>query len=329
MIMKTREYINVITCLILLTVLSSCRFTEPSTGHSGRANIYYIGELETPGNAYAVSTTWEKAYLSSGSGGLRIIDTGTPHFPAEIDSYESYGIVWDTIIHGNYAYLASGEYGLEIVDIESPFGPEKIGHIETTTGFGIAKAGNHIYLADGMGGLCIIDVSVSHSPTEIGRLHVSGQVAYSVTIDWPQIYVGSRHGFSIVNIENPYSPYEVSYVSLTDVYDIHIAADLAFIAFDGGLRIYNISDLRDPVFVNEIVLTAPARSVTVRGEFAYLALGSQGMSIVRINNPLQLYEVAWYRPYNSIINMVALSGRYIFAADEERGLLILEFSPGH
>lgn len=315
--------------VFITALLFGCRLTDPGSKKPGDSYIYRIGELETLGTSYAVSVSSRKAYIADGAHGLLVVDIESPNFPVTVDHYEGSGIVWDVKTYGDFAYLASGESGLEVIDIESPFGIEKAGSYNTDSAFGLDIAGDYVYLADGMSGVRILDVSQPYSLRELSRIHVEGQIAYSVKLDWPYLYVGTKHGFSILNVDNPHNPYEVHHEDLREVYSIDVADNKAYIAFYGGLRIYDIRDKRRPELLSEKVLISPARSIIVRGDFAYLTLGSGGLSVIRIADPKRPYEVEWYNPTGSEMNQAAFFGRYLCIADGGRGLVILEFWPGY
>ncbi len=327
--MLKKIYYSSMLCIItLFLVVYGCRITDSNGTARPSPYISFVGDLKTPGHTYAVSVSYDRAFLADGVSGLRIIDISSPYFPNEIDKYESNGIVYDVKHRGDYAFLACGESGFKIIDIESPFGPEKMGTYPSVNAFGFDYAGDYVYLADFTAGVRILDISNIFSISEVSRFHVSGQNTYSTAVNWPYLYVSSRYGFSIVNIENVYSPQEIYFESLSYVYEIDIVADYAFIAFYGGLRIYDISDVRNPELRGELILPAPARSVKVRGDFAYITMGGGGLSIVRISNPYQPYEVDWYNPLRAEMNNLALSGRYLYIANGDKGLLIVDFWPG-
>ena len=306
-------------------MIGGCRLTDPNIGDGSKPYIYHISEIETPGNSHAVDLSTNRAYVADGAGGLRIVDISSPHFLLEVDKYEDESMYYDVKYKGNYTYLACGSEGLKIVDIESPFGLEVIGEFETINAFGLDLAGDYLYLADDTEGVRILDVSVVYSIRELSQIHLSGQSVYSVKVDWPYLYVGSRYGFSVVNIDNPYTPYEEYFEQLDYVYDIEISGQYVYVAYYGGLDIYDISNTKEPQLKSRLIQPAPARSVTVRGDFAYLTLGTSGLSIIRITDPSDPYEVAWYRPPDCEMNDAVLSGKYVYIANGGRGMLVVEF----
>jgi hypothetical protein len=322
-------------CKLLLSVLSStflfftgCNLSDTTGTGVNTPYLYHIGELNSQGFAYSLAATDNTVYLADGLGGLRIIDISSPHFPQEMSYFEDNGTYYDLkFAGGDYIYVAAGEAGFKIIDVNSPFGPEISGHFSTDdSSFGLDYAGNFVYLADNTGGIRILDISSHFNIFEVSRIFVGGQNVNNVTLRWPYLYASCRYGFSVIDIENSYNPLEISFEDLPNVYDIDVVNHLAYVAFEGGLKIYDISQPDDPRELSSLLLPASARAIEVRGEFAYLALGRSGLSVVRIANSLQPYEVAYHSPVSAEMSGILLYGRYILIANGESGLLIMEFS---
>ncbi|MBW6515380.1 MAG: hypothetical protein K0B81_02030 [Candidatus Cloacimonetes bacterium] len=328
-LMNINNFYFVLTMLLIIG-LTSCRLGDATGPGTNIPYIYHIGEINTPGFAYAVAASGNKAYIADGIGGLRIIDISMMHFPDEVAYYEDDGVYYDVKFSGgDHAYVAAGEAGFKIIDVNSPFGPELIGQYSTFNAFGLDFAGNYIYLADFTDGIKILDITSTYNVFPISSFSVSGQIVNNVTISWPYLYASARYGFSIIDISNPFAPLEVHFEPLSNVYDIEVMNQLAYIAYEGGLRIYDVSQPSDPQELGFCDLPATARSVQVRGDFAYLAIGSSGLSIVRITNPLQPFEIAYYNPVAGEMSDLLLFGRYLLIANGNAGFLILEFSPGY
>src|SRR5690554_1746019 len=320
-----------VVIIFLSMMLASCKIGD-SVGPGGSSpHIYHIGEIDTPGFAYAVAISENDIYLADGVGGLRIINVTSPHFPQHKNYYEDEGIYYDVKYNGgDYVYVAAGEAGFKIIDVKSPFGPELIGEISTHNAFGLDYAGQYVYLADEMFGVRIFDVSNPFNIYELSNLLVQGQRVNNVTVDWPFLYVASRYGFSIVNIENPIAPTELFYENAPNhVYDIEVIDHRAYLAYEGGLRIYYVYDPYDPELLGFVHLPSTARSVVVRGDFAYVTVGRNGLSIINVSDPQQPYEIAYYNPAAGEMSDAVLQGRYIYLANGETGLTILEFWPGY
>ena len=314
----------------ILFSLVSCRLVDSDgTGHPS-LYIYNIGHIDTSGFAYGVTTAQGKAFVADGYGGVVVVDVSMPHFPVQAVTYADDASYYNVVIgSSDYVFAAAGQEGFKIIDLFSPFGPETIGNYNTYNAYDLDYAGDYVFIADDFGGVRILNISSVHSVYEFSNFNVTGQNVYSVTLNWPHLFVGARYGFSIFNIENLYAPSEIHFEALSIVNDIFVAGHLAYIAHEGGLSIFDISSPNDPQELGFIFLPATARSVSVRGDFAYLTLGREGLSIVRIDNPHQPVEVAFYRHPTGEMSALSLMGRYMLIASGSAGLLILEFWPGH
>lgn len=315
--------------LIVSLLIIGCRLGDVSGSGSTVPHLYHIGELNTDGFSYALTVSGNRVYLADGVHGLRIIDITSPHFPQELDSYEDDGIYYDVKYSGgDYVYVSAGEAGFKIIDVTSPFGAELVGQFTTHNAFGLDYAGQYVYIADFVGGIRILDISNHFNIYEISNFTVDGQHVNNVTVKWPNLYASCRYGFSIVNIDNPFSPVQLHFEELNNVYDIEIVNHLAYVAYEGGLQIYDVSNPEDPQKLGFYHLPATARSIKVRDIFAYLAIGGSGLSIINISNPNQPFEIAYHNPVTGQMSDIEVFGRYLFIANGEAGLLILEFQPG-
>ncbi len=321
--------LNILLLLSGILVLTGCKWGDATGPGTSVPYIYHIGEYNTPGFAYAVDAGGYRAYIADGVSGLRIISIEMPHFPDEIALFEDDGVYYDVKYNGNdFVYVAAGVAGFKIIDVNSPWGPELVGQYSTYNAFGLDFAGQYVYLADDIGGIRILDVSNHFNIYQVSNISVSGQNVNNVTVNWPYLYVSARYGFSIIDINNPYLPHEIYFEPMSNVYDISVVNYMAYVAFEGGLSIFDISQPNNPQELGFCQLPATARSVEVRSEFAYLAIGRGGLSIVRITDPLQPYEIAYYNPAGSEMSDLLLYGRYIFIANGEAGFMILEFWVG-
>ncbi len=291
--------------------------------------LHNVSDLSTQGYVSDLIVSGSTVFLAEGAAGIRAVDVSNPFLPYEKAYNQNIGIVREIKFEGrDYIYAACESDGFKIIDINSPFGFEVVGSYETENAMGLDFRDRYLYLADGIDGVRILDVSIPFSINELSRISVSGQIAYSVTANLPYLYVSSKYGFSIINVDNPLAPVEVHYEIMGEVRDIAISSHYAFVAFDGGLKIFNISNPQDPLELGFIFLPAPAKGITIRGEFAYLAIGNGGISIVRITNPSQIYETAYYIGQNPDMNKIRIAGSYLFIANGGEGMKILDFNAG-
>jgi len=289
---------------------------------SNPINPQKAGSYNTPGSANGVVINGNYAYIADNEAGLRIINISNPINPQEVGSYDTPGFAVKVAINGNYAYIADESNGLRIIDISNPANPQEVGFYDTSgDAGGIAVSGDYAYIADGYSGLVIVNISNPANPQEVGSYFMLGY-AQGVAINGNYAYIAdSWYGLYIVDISDPYNPQHVgNYNSWVEgvVYDGNYAYLIG-----NGLRIFDVNNPANPYevgFYNNTSLVTCG--VGISGEYAYIANGYDGMSIVRNDllvgysiNGIVSYANASNTPLNDItIDLKNNSGAVVASA---------------
>lgn len=322
--------IKIVIIALFAILVGSCRFADDSTGPGIPGHfIYEVGRVSTPGKAYAIDVYGHKVYVADGSGGLTVIDVLNQHYPFVRHSVSTGDIVWDVKYDGNNkAYVADSQSGIKAFDVNYPMGPEVISSFNTSNALGLDLSGNYLFLADGNGGFRIFDVSAPYHITQVSNItNLVTQPVFSVTVKAGYAYLCSRYGFEIIDISNINNPHRVSFETMDYVYDVEIVGNNAFFATQSGLRVYNIGNPDDPRELGIWFSPDTARAVKIRGDYAFVAVGQQGLSIVNIEDINFPYEVTYFNPFGAEISDVYLQGNSIFLAAGDEGVIIIEFNP--
>ncbi|MFA5498442.1 MAG: hypothetical protein WC327_02745 [Candidatus Cloacimonadia bacterium] len=328
---KIDKYLWVAFALIpFMLLFNGCRIVGPDGWGGNQHNIYQVSSIDTPGHAYAVDVYNGYAYVADGVGGLRLFDVTNPYYPKNYGAFDSDGIVYDVKYGGDdLIYLASGSAGVEVVDTFSLFGPRLAGSYMTYNAFGLDYAGKYLYVGDDQAGVRILDVSNPYMIYQMSSKLVSGMNVYNTKLYWPYLFACSRYGLSILDITNQSHPSELYFQNIGYVYDVEVVNHIAYVAYEDGLIIYDLDNISKPKELGFCFLPAIARSIAVRGDYAYIALGQSGLSIVDISDPTHPREIGYYMTANCEMNNIFLGGRYIYVANGAEGLLILEHLGGN
>lgn len=217
-------------------------------------------------------------------GGLIIVDFTSPGAPVELSRVVlpggcGSGTLSDVCkavdVNGDYAYVADFRGGLRIIYVADTSSPREVGHYDLGNyATGVAVSGDYAYVANGNNGLRVIDVSDPEHPREVGTLDALG-FCYDVTVNGVYAYVGSTSGLHVVDISAPSTPIETGFwPKIIDV----------------------------------------ARSVTVHGNYAYVAAGFDGVRVIEVSDPTNPVEVgAEDTPMRAID--VVIGGDYAYVAD--------------
>jgi len=131
-----------------------------------------------------------------------------------------------------------------------------------------------------------------------------------------------------VDISNPFAPTQVGY-HLTEcnwATDVVVAGDYAYVAAGGcHLVILDISEPTNPTFTGMLYKSGLDHGVALDGSIAYLA-GSYGLSVVDVSDPAAPKQVSFY-PTTEVLERVAVSDGYVYAAAQVGGLFILQYLP--
>jgi len=301
-----------------------------------------IGSYDTDDNVWSLTISGNYAYLADGYNGLVIVNIEDPSNPTFVGSYDTDGYPYDVTISGNYAYVAHYSGLLAILNIEDPANPTLSGSYDIDDDAeNVTISGNYAYVASKSEGLIILNIEDPTNPTLAGSYDTDGS-ASGVTISGNYAYLADGYnGLVIVNIEDPSNPTFVgSYDPDTNdeddlgyANDVTISGDYAYVA-DGrnGLVILNIEDPTNLTWVgsydpytdhNEDEEVGYAHDVTISGDYAYVADGSDGLVILDIEDPANPTGVGGYDADGST-QSVTISGNYAYVADFNYGLMMLD-----
>ncbi|MBN8488177.1 MAG: hypothetical protein J0M20_10715, partial [Burkholderiales bacterium] len=93
--------------------------------------------------------------------------------------------------------------------------------------------------------------------------------------------------------------------------------------FMGALHVGDVSDPTDPRLLGSLELPRAAMGVAVSGDFAYVAVESAGLIVVKITNPAMPVRWGAYNTSGSAYDVV-LVGNLAYVADGESGLVIID-----
>ncbi len=285
------------------------------------------GSYQTLGEPQGVTVYRNYAYVADGTSGLRIVDVLTPEHPTVEGGYET-GNARNVALAGGYVYVVNDpctDKCLQIVNASSPDAPFEVGWYNTGWSNDVAVSGDYAYVA-GVNGLSIVDVSNPAAPGPAGNYDPG--TCYSVALAGSYAYVTSSSGLRIVSLSNPSSPSEVaSWNSPAAAMDVTLGGSLAYVAA-GGLYIVR-PELSGPYQVGSYAPGAGEdyQSVAIDGFYAYVADWDGGLRVIDVTDPSDPDEVGFYDPPGGVGRGVAVHLGYVYLANGEYGLFILQFAP--
>ncbi len=177
---------------------------------SNPANPTQTQTFAIPGHGFDIAVQGNYAYVTTGGGGLRIVDISNPSLPSGVGYFNSTlsnGSILGIAVAGNQAYItdcSEDEKSFRVINISNPASPQLV----TSTEIGVS--GTSIYLARNYAYLCgdwgcrVIDLNVPTTLTTTGFYNEFTD-AYQVTGNGIYAYVSDLTGVHILNtaLANP------------------------------------------------------------------------------------------------------------------------------
>ena len=311
----------------------------------------------------AIAVSGSTAYITDRLGNFFCVDVTDPTLPSLLSEIRLEGGEGRSVtVSGTKAYVAAGRGVLEIIDVSDPYAPLSEG-IATTAGqagltYDVSISGSMAYVANGSAGLRVIDVSDPTAPSEY-QAYVLQSSPLAVAEDSSLVYLqGPSTGVQTLDISSPDSPSQFSYLysflpgdiisdGVVDLFDFTGLAEnwlnsgtllQGDIYKDDTVDHLDLSMLMD----NWLMKGSPdnIRSITISGQLAYIANGSDGLQIINISDPaapslLGSFQTEGYAGSIAVSDTLALLADginvYVLDVSDSRSPLLIDTwaSQGH
>ena len=287
-----------------------------------------IGSAPTAGKAWAVELVDGLAYVAADNAGLLVFDVSDPQQPRQIAAYDLGGAAEDVVIRGHLAYVASFDSGLYLFDITHPAQPREIAHLATPgNARGIELDGNIAYVADWTSGIQVVDIANPAQPALIGAYDTIGwswgvrvQGHYAYVLDW-------WGGIAVLDVSDPAAPALAgAYHARGLTQDVAVKDSYAYVANGkNGLQIFDVKNPQNPIWLAGVNVAGDAKSLWLENNIAYLATGENGLVVLDVSNPFEPQQLKQYALH---ADLVRAQGDYIYVADQQRGVAIIDAVTG-
>jgi hypothetical protein len=229
-------------------------------------------------------------------------------------------------IQNNYVYVAALDSGLRILNISDPTNIVEQGHCyapDSAWIWDLFVRGDYAYIAASKNyGFGVANISNPSNPYFISGIPWSDTFQiFDVFVVGDYAYCTADCGLRIIDISNPYSPYSVGACSISTYCNlIFVSGNYAYIG--SPLRIVDVSDPHNPFIIAEY-LDTPLSGIYVVGNLAYIA--SNGVRVWDVSVPTNCQEVGYYTARFMTWNDIYYANDYIYLANGNDGLWILEF----
>ena len=277
----------------------------PGVLFPGNNSITKIGEWGTR-NYLDVAVQDHYAYCAAGYAGLDIIDISNASLPKKTGNYNTPGRATKVFVMGNYAYVADSREGLQVIDVSNPYSPTLAGYYnrEWWNAEAVYVKGKYAYVTSEFEGLDIIDISNPSSPTPVG--------SYNIYENWHYDGIQNVVGVAVSN--------NYAYITLERI----SSWGDKYPEYTGEMHIIDISVPSSPRFAGMYENLNIPMAIQVKGNFAYIGDGSEGLVVLDITDPANPNLVGNHDSRG--IYDLAIDGNYVYLARYSNGLRVLDIS---
>jgi len=174
------------------------------------------------------------------------------------------------ILEGNIAYVtqAAAQPTFDVIDTSVQPTASIQGSVNINTAGGLGKTGNLIFISyynsnNGFAGLYTADVTNQTSPSVLYTQLNTGSSGGVVSIIHPIVLSGNAayipnetNGLLVLDVSNPSAPAIVRTISaLSSINDVAVYNGYLYAADEGGIRVFDISNVLNPVYTKTISTT--------------------------------------------------------------------------
>jgi hypothetical protein len=169
----------------------------------------------------------------------------------------------------------------------------------------------------------MVDVSDPRYPVILGRSAVLPDDVADVAAEGHYAYVANRSGdLRVIDVSEPSTPEVVAVVEREgDATALAVADHRAYVAFDEGWYIFDLSDPEHPTELSYSETPQYIEGITVAGDYAYFAAVGEGLVIADVSDPAHPHVVGSYDTPGPA-HQVVVGGDYAYLVDDYDGLRI-------
>lgn len=294
-----------------------------------QATFTRVGGYRTAQSATGVQVVGKIAYVTSGAGGLQILDVSAPEKPVLLGEFNTPGLANMVQIVGQHAFVADEGAGLRILDISDPAAPKPVGAYDPAGNVEqVSVSGDLAAVAQGNSGLRFISLKDLARPVEVGKWP-SGHFIYEAHLDGNRAIAACGTGGVIVfDVSDPASPQVVKSYNRGNALSVQVSGNYLLAANLGKFISYEMASASSPLSVNIANLPGAGYYLDLLDRYAFVAAGSAGVHVVDLSNPMSPVTAGTFNTSRAARRLHAASD-YLYVADESAGLLILKTVLGY
>ena len=291
-----------------------------------------ISSIKIPNFAEEVYIFNNVAIVTSKYYGLVLINIVNPYNPAIVGLINLANTVAEVDMRFNLLHIMTENRGLYIYDISNPAQPLHISSWDSGYSHtGVSVLNKLICLSGKTVGLEIIDLTFYSNPTYISSWNDSTGVAqgvYASLINDDRIafLANDISGLEIINFTDVKDPVKIGeYNGLSNVVDVVVKNDTAYLCSDSGIAILNVSDPTSPVELDVYSSDGDCKDIAVQDNVAVIADYYHGIKLLDISNPADVQLLSSFFD-NGQAKKLTIIDDLAFVVDGPAGLEIFNIS---
>ncbi|MCL6584787.1 MAG: hypothetical protein K6U11_14300 [bacterium] len=250
--------------------------------------------VSTQGNANFIKVEDGKeayALIANGNNGLALLSLQLLLPKASGGHLFMEGDIWDITIAADYAYISAGEKGLKVINLKDPWLPRLEYSLDkANTGWDQVKVSkccvqkNNLYLANGSN-LCLFSLSPDYSLASLRETIRRDDAIQSLSLQGDYLYL-----LSLVK----------------------------------GLQIFQITPCLSRSPSGAVRVGSMPQEVTVQGNLAYVAGGSEGLWIIDVTNPAKPQKISQKSFSPALVLDVEVKGDYAYLVNGSYGISVVK-----
>ena len=255
------------------------------------ATLSVQGTLSAPVRAMdvAVDGTW--AYVADENAGLRIVDVSTVGSPSAVSllafpSMQPRGIVVDYPLVAVSGYIGAGGSALQVVNATDRVNPRSAASATLPThSESLALQGGLAYVTSY--GIQVVDIANPSAPASAGSSPLSQ--GYDLAVEGDRAIVASfGSGLTLLDISDPAAPQQLDSVNPAGLeYGVAVKWPYAYLTGSNLFQVVSLEDPGDLVVTGSAGLLGSGDDVAVEGDYAFVADGGMGMTVLDISDRRQ------------------------------------------
>jgi hypothetical protein len=273
---------------------------------SNPATPLRLGAVAVSGNGYGMDVHGRHAFMARGDH-LAIVDVGDPASPVIVGSESANTSYVDVVVEGDLAFATIVDTGVRAYDVSDPSNPVVLdtfspgGYV-----WGVEISGDALFVAWRDDGVIHLDVSNPSDLKLVSTLDTPGYAEGVAVSGGLTVVADGLYLRTIQNASTAFTGWS-QYATQGAAVDVEVQGQYIYLLDSGtGLNILEIQPGAAPVLLDQVPFASPT-DLAVNGDYAYVANGTVGFSVVDVSDPTNASIVHSYSAglFSSCTKMVA------------------------